>query len=64
MRQLRGGVVRELASRSAPVGEAAIAARLGLPPARIAEAAAALVRDGLVEVTPSGRLRLRASTHA
>jgi A/G-specific adenine glycosylase len=60
MRQVRGGIVRELTARPAPVGEAAIASRLGTSRERVAEAAAALARDGLIDVTPAGRLRLRA----
>jgi Mn-dependent DtxR family transcriptional regulator len=64
MRQVRGGIVRELASRPGPAGEAAIAARLGFPRDRVAEAAAALVRDGLIDVTPAGRLRLRAEARS
>ena len=61
MRQVRGGLVRELARRSAAVGPATLAAGLGLSRERVDAAAAALEREGLVEITPSGRLRLRTS---
>ncbi len=63
-RQVRGGIVRELARRSSPVGLPTIAAALGLPRERVNRAVAALEREGLIEVTPSGRLRLRTAAGA
>lgn len=56
-RQVRGAVVREL-SRGGPSSLPALAVQLGEGSARLAEAADHLIRDGLVERTPSGELRL------
>lgn len=58
MRQVRGGVVRELRARERAVATDVVAAALGEPLPRVAEAVETLVRDGLVERTPLGGLRL------
>ena len=58
MRQVRGAVLRELRwrVRAAPIGT--IAAALSLPVPRVDLAVDALERDGIVERTVTGRVRL------
>ncbi len=58
MRQVRGGIVRELSARGRSTPTHAVAGALGVPPVRVDAAADALAREGLIERTPSGRLRL------
>ena len=58
MRQARGGVLRELRSRDRAATIQAIAAALGFAMPRVDLAVDALERDGLVERTASGRVRL------
>lgn len=58
MRQVRGGVLRELRSRDRAATIGTIAAALALPVMRVDGAVDALERDGLLERTPSGRIRL------
>ncbi|MEO8422694.1 MAG: A/G-specific adenine glycosylase [Actinomycetota bacterium] len=58
MRQARGGVLRELRGRDRAATIHAIAAALGLPLPRVDLAVDALERDGLVQRTDSGRVRL------
>lgn len=57
MRQVRGGVVRVLRERD-PLTPAAVARSTGEPIERVRRALDALVRDGIVERTPAGRVRL------
>jgi A/G-specific adenine glycosylase len=63
-RQVRGAIVRGLRERS-PTTMAALAARIGFEPARVAEAVRDLHREGMVvagagalAASPSGRVRL------
>ena len=58
MRQVRGSVLRELRgrARAAPIDR--IAAALSMPLERVALAVDALERDGIVERTATGRVRL------
>jgi A/G-specific adenine glycosylase len=58
MRQVRGGVVRELLRRDRAAAIGAIAAALAQPVDRVTHAVDALEREGLVERTPAGRVRL------
>jgi A/G-specific adenine glycosylase len=58
MRQVRGGVLRELCGRDRAATIGTIAAALALPLTRVDAAVDALERDGLLERTPSGRIRL------
>jgi A/G-specific adenine glycosylase len=58
MRQARGGVLRELRARDRAATIRGIAAGLGFPEPRVHLAVDALVRDGLVQWTDSGRVRL------
>ena len=58
MRQARGGVLRELRGRDRAVTIQSIAAALGSAVPRVDLAVDALERDGLVERTGSGRVRL------
>jgi DNA-binding MarR family transcriptional regulator len=58
MRQVRGGVLRELRGRDRAATIGTIAAALSLPVTRVDGAVDALERDGLIERTPSGRIRL------
>ena len=58
MRQVRGGVLRELRGRDRAATIGTIAAALALPVTRVDGAVDALERDGLLERTPSGRIRL------
>ena len=58
MRQARGGVLRELRGRDRAATIQAIAAALGYAMPRVDLAVDALERDGLVERTGSGRIRL------
>ena len=58
MRQARGGVLRELRGRDCAATIRGIAAALGFPVLRVDLAVDALERDGLVERTGSGRVRL------
>ena len=58
MRQARGGVLRELRGRDRAATIPAIAAALGFAIPRVDLAVDALERDGLVERTDSGRVRL------
>ena len=58
MRQARGGVLRELRGRDRAATIRGIAAALGFPVLRVDLAVDALERDGLVERTGSGRVRL------
>ncbi len=58
MRQARGGVLRELRGRDRAATIPAIAAALGYAMPRVDLAVDALERDGLVERTGSGRVRL------
>ena len=57
-RQVRGSLVRAL-SRSGPRSLPALAVQLGEGSARLAEAADHLIRDGLLERTSTGELRLK-----
>lgn len=57
LRQLRGAVVDALRDRRS-LDDASLALRLGAQPARLARAVEALADDGLVERTPTGRVRL------
>ncbi|MGZ5298096.1 MAG: A/G-specific adenine glycosylase [Actinomycetota bacterium] len=58
MRQARGGVLRELRGRDRAATIQTVAAALGLPMPRVDLAVDALERDGLVQRTDSGRVRL------
>ncbi len=58
MRQARGGVLRELRGRDRAATIGTIAAALAMPAPRVDLAVDALERDGLVERTDSGRVRL------
>jgi A/G-specific adenine glycosylase len=58
VRQLRGAVVRELRSRPRAATVAALARAAGEPEPRTDAAVDALVRDGVVERTRTGRVRL------
>ena len=58
MRQVRGGVVRELRARASAITLVTLSGALGEPPSRVEEAVGALEREGLVERTPAGRVRL------
>lgn len=58
MRQARGGVLRELRRRDRAATIHGIAAALGFPVPRVDLAVDALERDGLVQRTGSGRVRL------
>ena len=58
MRQARGGVLRELRGRDRAATIGTIAAALTLPMPRVDLAVDALERDGLVQRTGSGRVRL------
>ncbi len=58
MRQVRGGVLRELRGRDRAATIGTIAAALTLPMTRVDAAVDALERDGLLERMPSGRIRL------
>ena len=58
MRQARGGVLRELRGRDRAATIRGIAAALGFPVPRVGLAVDALERDGLVQRTDSGRVRL------
>lgn len=58
MRQARGGVLRELRDRDRAATIQAIAAALGFPVPRVDLAVHALERDGMVQRTESGRVRL------
>lgn len=58
MRQVRGGVLRELRGRDRAATIGTIAAALALPMTRVDVAVDALERDGLLERTLSGRIRL------
>ncbi len=58
MRQARGGVLRELRGRDRAATIRTIAAALGYAMPRVDLAVDALERDGLVERTGSGRIRL------
>ena len=58
MRQVRGGVLRELRGRDRAATIETIAAALDLPMTRVDGAVDALEHDGLLERTPSGRIRL------
>ena len=58
MRQARGGVLRELRGRDRAATIQAIASALGYAMPRVDLAVDALERDGLVERTGSGRIRL------
>ena len=58
MRQARGGVLRELRGRDRAVAIGTIAAALDLSVPRVDLAVDALERDGLLERTGSGRIRL------
>ncbi len=58
MRQVRGGVLRELRGRDRAATIGTIAAALALPVTRVDGAVDALERDGLLARTPSGRIRL------
>jgi len=58
MRQVRGSVLRELRGRARAAPSETIAAALSMPLERVVLAVDALERDGIVERTPSGRVRL------
>ncbi|MGH2597405.1 MAG: A/G-specific adenine glycosylase [Actinomycetota bacterium] len=58
MRQVRGGVLRELRGRDRAATIGTIAAALSLPVTRVDGAVDALESDGLLERTSSGRIRL------
>jgi A/G-specific adenine glycosylase len=58
MRQVRGGVLRELRRRDRAATIRTIAAALGFPVPRVDLAVDALEHDGLVQRTDSGRVRL------
>ncbi len=58
IRQARGGVLRELRDRDRAATIQTIAAALGFPLPRVDLAVDALERDGLVQRTGSGRVRL------
>jgi A/G-specific adenine glycosylase len=60
MRQVRGAVLRELRGRARPAPIETIAAALSLPVPRVDLAVDALERDGIVERTATGRVRLPA----
>ena len=57
-RQLRGGIIRELTARSQAIPVGVLATALGQPTRRVRTGADALAGEGLIERTPSGRLRL------
>ena len=60
VRQVRGAIVRALLERQS-LDPARLAAATGHDEARIADVLPGLMRDGLVEQTPSGRVRLAGS---
>ncbi len=57
-RQVRGAILRVLLDRASPLSPAALASILDMEETRVAEAVAALQRDGLLGSLPSGEVAL------